>query len=364
MADLTPAQLALELGVTAKRIRTILRARYGTLPSHETRRQLTDEQAAHVRAELAGKANDPGSWPLEPGDVVLRRELHERFGGSRQNGIVTLPGQDDILIFSGSGGSSHGYAVHEGYREDGSFGYTGEGQVGDQEFLRGNKAIRDSAANGKRLQLFTVEGTRAQYVGEFTTGEPTYRVETIPDRNGSPRKGIIFNLVPVSADMSLLGEPEGPLLNGAEVLSWMPPDASDIVIAQTEEAPPGERVVSRIEMQLQADFGEWSRERNDPPSRLLLRSDGATIEPDLYLAGSGFIVEAKKSISRNLVRTAIGQVLDYTHVAERHGTAARPMVLLPGRPAPDLMTLMSKLGITVAFRGDGDFEVVEPASAD
>ena len=146
MSDLTPAQLALDLGVTAKRVRDVLRARYGVLPPTETRWRLTDEQVAHVRAELSGRTADREVWPLEPGDVVRRRDLHDRFGGSRQNGIVTLPGQDDILIFSGAGGSSHGYALHEGYREDGSFGYTGEGQVGDQVFLRGNKAIRDSAA--------------------------------------------------------------------------------------------------------------------------------------------------------------------------------------------------------------------------
>lgn len=254
--------------------------------------------------------------------------------------------------------------MHEGYQEDGSFWYTGEGQHGDQEFSRGNRALRDSARDGKRIRLFTVEKTWATYVGEFTTGEPTYRIETIPDTSGAPRKGIIFHLEPVIAEMRLLGTGEENLYEPAQVLSWYPPDASDIVIAQTEELPPGDRVVSRIEMQLQADFGEWSAARGDAPARLRLSSDGTTIEPDLYFEKRRYIVEAKKSISRQHVRTAIGQVLDYAHVAARHGIDVNPMVLLPGSPAPDLRDLMASLGIAIAFRVDEEFEIVEARERD
>lgn len=47
---MTPAELARDLAVTPKRVRDILRARYGTLPAGEPRWHLTDEQIAHVRA--------------------------------------------------------------------------------------------------------------------------------------------------------------------------------------------------------------------------------------------------------------------------------------------------------------------------
>jgi hypothetical protein len=49
----TPAELARELRVTAKRVRSILRAEYGTLPAAESRWHLTDAQVAHVRAVVA-----------------------------------------------------------------------------------------------------------------------------------------------------------------------------------------------------------------------------------------------------------------------------------------------------------------------
>lgn len=46
---MTPAELARELRVTPKRVRDVLRARYGTLPAGESRWHLSDEQIAHVR---------------------------------------------------------------------------------------------------------------------------------------------------------------------------------------------------------------------------------------------------------------------------------------------------------------------------
>lgn len=49
-ATVTPSDLARDLRVTPKRVRDILRARYGTLPAGESRWHLTDDQVAHVRA--------------------------------------------------------------------------------------------------------------------------------------------------------------------------------------------------------------------------------------------------------------------------------------------------------------------------
>jgi 5-methylcytosine-specific restriction protein A len=40
-------------------------------------------------------------------------------------------------------------------RQHGVFLYIGEGQKDDMLFVRGNKAIRDHAADGKDLHLFT-----------------------------------------------------------------------------------------------------------------------------------------------------------------------------------------------------------------
>ncbi|MGB3910240.1 MAG: hypothetical protein WBL06_07200 [Pseudolysinimonas sp.] len=52
--DVTPADLAKELGIDAKRIRAFLRATYGKLNrSVETRWKLTPDQASKVRRHFA-----------------------------------------------------------------------------------------------------------------------------------------------------------------------------------------------------------------------------------------------------------------------------------------------------------------------
>ncbi|HZK58263.1 MAG TPA: hypothetical protein VFC59_00125 [Cryobacterium sp.] len=49
---LTPADLSRELGVDQRRIRGVLRERYGTLVPPVTRWRLDGQQAAYVRARL------------------------------------------------------------------------------------------------------------------------------------------------------------------------------------------------------------------------------------------------------------------------------------------------------------------------
>lgn len=356
----TPAQLSLELNIDQKRIRDFLRDQYGTLPEGVTRWELEDSRADAVRARFVRttRSVDPRRWTLEIGDTVLRREIHAAYGGQEQSGIITPKSIPDILVItSPESGARHGYNALEGLQEDGSFLYTGEGQRGPQVFARGNTALRDAAQNDRPIRLLTKQGPYVTYVGEFTTGEPAFSIETIPDSDGNLREGIIFKLVPVDADVEALDAPSTPLTESAQASSWMPPESSSYVVG----APliPGERVVSRIEFKLQKDFGQWIKSRGETPQRLRLNSAGATIEPDLYVSESGWVVEAKKSPAREYVRTAIGQVLDYSLLARESGRPAVPVVLLPSRPIAHLEALLSELGILLIVRDDEEFLVIE-----
>ena len=78
-----------------------------------------------------------------------KRELHDVYGGQRQGGISTPADHPLIFLFTGESGEEHGYA--DGWNNDGVFTYSGEGQRGDMEFLRGNLAVRDHSANGLSL---------------------------------------------------------------------------------------------------------------------------------------------------------------------------------------------------------------------
>ena len=71
------------------------------------------------------------------------------------------------MLFTADTGEQHGYKG--GWTDDGAFLYTGEGQVGDMEIVRGNRAIRDHTQDGKTLQLFKSVGKEQEYhyVGSF-----------------------------------------------------------------------------------------------------------------------------------------------------------------------------------------------------
>jgi hypothetical protein len=328
-----------------------------------TRWDLSEPDTEIVRQHFSDNKVNSVSWLLEVGDRTRRREVHAAYGGQQQGGISTPRRIRDILIFTDPvNGARHGYDRFEGLHEDGTYSYTGEGQFGDQVFERGNVALRDAAKDGRTIRLFTTKGVHATYVGAFTTGSPTYRLETIPDNEGVPRQGIIFNLEPLDADLTLL-----PVYGGSEELSdsllaWTPPEYSDVIVAQELSQTHGDRVVSRVEFELQGAFGNWLTAQGTKPSRMRLPTPSSVIEPDLYVEASGWIVEAKRSAGRIHVRTAIGQVLDYAHVATAHGWPATPVILLPGQPEPDLVELIAKLGIVLAVRSGNEFEIHAPTT--
>ncbi len=75
------------------------------------------------------------------------------------------------------------------------FLYTGEGQVGDMDFSRGNRAIREHVKDGKTLLLFEAlgKGQPVRFLGEFECA--SFDHGSGPDRNGDNRKTIRFHLV-------------------------------------------------------------------------------------------------------------------------------------------------------------------------
>lgn len=71
------------------------------------------------------------------------------------------------------------------------FSYTGEGQVDNMEFVRGNLALRDHLKNGKKVFLF-IQDIRSfvKFESELTLQDIDFFVG--PDRNGKERTSIKF----------------------------------------------------------------------------------------------------------------------------------------------------------------------------
>ncbi|HEX8294384.1 MAG TPA: HNH endonuclease [Pyrinomonadaceae bacterium] len=138
-----------------------------------------------TRSDIAG---------FEVGRVYHRRnDIHARFGGQEQGGISTPRDAPYIFLFTGESGGQYGY--RDDWNDDGVFLYTGEGQVGDMRFVRGNKAVLQHLSDGKELLLFKNlgTGTRNRFMGTFACASWENRIA--PDRNGNLRKVIVFHLV-------------------------------------------------------------------------------------------------------------------------------------------------------------------------
>lgn len=151
-----------------------------------------------------------------------QRDIHARFGGQWQSGIVTPRNESLIIVFTSSAGLQHGYFDY--WDDDGIFHYFGAGQEGDMEFVRGNSALRDHVRDGKQLLVFQALGGGVQrFQGQFVCVGYDI-VPGIPDRNGSLRNAIVFRLRPIHDEV------------GEELVAGLPPfvelDRMDTTVRQ------------------------------------------------------------------------------------------------------------------------------------
>lgn len=125
--------------------------------------------------------------------LYKRKELHNEFGGNRQSGICPSSEYPIIFIFSGNSGGKYGY--EDGWDNENFFRYSGEGQIGDMEFTRGNKSILNHKEDGKNIYLFekTTESGYWKFIDELVY--VSYDYYPTKDRDGNKRNGIRFNLV-------------------------------------------------------------------------------------------------------------------------------------------------------------------------
>ena len=102
---------------------------------------------------------------FDQGGIYRRSDIHKTYGGQQQSGISTPANQSFILVFIGPTGQQYGYNDEW---TDGILHLYGEGQRGDMEFVRGNRAIRDHIQDGKDLHLFWSLGWgNVQYIGQM-----------------------------------------------------------------------------------------------------------------------------------------------------------------------------------------------------
>jgi 5-methylcytosine-specific restriction enzyme A len=128
-----------------------------------------------------------------------RRDLHTRFGGQEQGGMITPAQHKLIFLVTGSSGRQHGY--EDRWSDEGTtFFYYGEGQLGDMKFTKGNLALRDHVSNGEDVHLFEEVPKKSGYLrykGQMVCIGKDW--VDAPDTKQNMRKAILFELVPLQA---------------------------------------------------------------------------------------------------------------------------------------------------------------------
>ncbi len=290
-------------------------------------------------------------WHLAPGDLVRRVDLHARYGGSKQNGISPCRESPNILIFTEeSSGRFHGYT--DRWAEDGTFWYTGEGQRGDQGFVRGNRAILDHVAQGRHLRLFDGASGEVRYVGEFILDElQPFSYSQAPETGNGPMRQVIqFHLIRAerSAPIRTKTLPVGG--------SYRPADESvHPAPAQLGVADPD--LVGRnlsAHRRLQNDLAKALEKCGRIPLSPLPE------DPDFDIAwrdGDGtFTVCEIKSLTdaseTRQLRMGLGQILDYLDLLAARITATRGVLWVERQPSnPRWIRLCERAGVALAWPG-------------
>lgn len=337
------------------------------LHAAKERGELEWDGAANYRRPPA--TSSAGGWELQPGELIRRKELHDRFGGSRQGGTIPSRTSPNVFLFLDRRvGESHGY--YDGWVDDHLY-YTGHGQQGDQELRAGNAAVVNHVEDGRAVRVFRGAGGEVTYLGEFALDrvQPLFWMEATEPATGQPRQVVVFRLLPVGPHVRA---PEDEL----ELRDTHSPGMLDRVVSQQLDHPVIRRVaveqqnveelevsrttdsyhVQRREQTLVLKYTEHLERAGSTVTRLRVQPPGEAraIVNDLYDETRNNLVEAKGSGTRGEVRMAIGQLTDYGRFVDPPPALA---VLLPQRPRADLEQLLASTGIAAIWPANsGGFE--------
>jgi hypothetical protein len=278
------------------------------------------------------------TWDLEPGDRIVRKALHDRYGGGRQGGMSPSRQSPNLMLFTDpASGQQHGY--YDGWATDGVFEYTGEGQRGDQQMTAGNKALLEHREDGRTVRLFTGTGGTILYEGEFEVDPARpFEERSVHSSGGGPdRRVFVFRLRPAS-DLTQLPAP-------SEGVASVPIAQQNVETWTT--SPASATKASAVESDLVRGYQRHLESKGHTVLRRRYPSPRGYLYNDVFNQTRGQLIEAKGSSSRADVRMAIGQLLDYQNLDD----GARPLgVLLPESPDPDVVGLLTTLGIAVICR--------------
>jgi hypothetical protein len=290
--------------------------------------------------DIAAGADD--AWPLERGDTIRRKELHDRWKSVRQGGVSPSSTTPNVFLFTDEiANAAHGFARDRWVRPD-LFIYCGTGQS-DQSLQGYNGSILTHRETARSLRLFDGWREVVTYVGEFTIDsvEPFFWV-TAKNRDGADRRVVMFRLRPVRfqgpqvvPDHTVIDQVPLDVGGSTSAPSVKPYVAANEAIQASERIPFGvdpdlvDRSL-RSHATTQNLLAEWLRSAGLEPL-----SPGGEPRFDLAwdIGETGFVAEVKSLRRENEIgqlRLGLGQVLDYADQLSR-----MPVLMLERRPTAD-----------------------------
>ena len=304
-------------------------------------------------------------FPFEPGHVTTKMDIHRTVGGSSQHAMTSCLSRSAFLLFYDPKESGkNGYDLWEGEQADGTFCYTGQGLNGDQRMRGPNLGLLRAAEENRPIHFFRrpdigikrVKGNPYTYIGKVMLGDPKFEVRLAPGQDGRSRSVFVFRLIPVGHG-HLNPRHEGALAQEIRCDFRDSPILPEIAQPGTVNATitSAELEENKIQNRFRAYISQMG-ERAETVDIKLGDTKGV-LRPDFILRNRGLVVEVKPSTSREHVRLAIGQVLDYAYLLKKRGYDLTPAILLPEEPNSDLKSLAGSVGIKLIIeRGDGKFE--------
>ncbi|MPZ60678.1 MAG: restriction endonuclease [Propionibacteriales bacterium] len=283
---------------------------------------------------------------LAPGDRLPRREVHARFGGRQQGGIGPSRTSPVVLFFTDPAtGHQHGY--YDGWDDDGLFNYVGEGQRGDQRLAQGNKAILQHIEDGRTLEGFLADGPMVTYLGEFVLADHYFSEAHESGDPMSLRQVVVFRLRAVGdlpADLPIPTVPMTPRANSRVDVVPVEERHTERAFVAPDRKP---YEAERREAELVHDYRSHLLRMGHEVGRLRVVPPGesAPLYSDLWDETTRTLIEAKGGVTREQIRSAVGQLLDYGRFVENKALA----VLVPSEPRADLIAYLSKLNIRLVY---------------
>ncbi|GAO08719.1 hypothetical protein TPA0598_04_03550 [Streptomyces lydicamycinicus] len=287
---------------------------------------------------------------LKVGEVVARRDLHARFGGTPQGGISPSTQSQMVMVFVTERPSPNDIT---GWGEDGTFHFSGAGMHGDQEMTRGNLALLRHKEQGRAVHLFhqlrrhsDEPGRFYRHLGRFEVdSEQPYYIADAPDANGDLRTVIVFRLRPVGATV-----PEGPRLPVTPLTETRITKAPEITVARVRRQP--QESPTDILRRLTGDYANHLHGlgREVVSAQVRVKGETRIARVDLLDATENRLIEVKHNTTRQSVRSAIGTLMDYRRFFHPTPTLT---LLVPAAPREDLLDLCASLCIEVVWPNYG-----------